>query len=169
MLWYLTYPFAFENFVVLWYLTNSGVKRNSSQKNKGQNRQLTWAIGSEKCKFPIKSGLMLSLWKKGETAWTSNSTGSAAPQSLVYISPYFLTLPSPSSLSSEATRPPRGKSCYGQCCPEDQSTFLEWQARTTTLSLVEICWRESSLQWCHAACRCNPSNNWLGKFLFQTI
>lgn len=42
MFWYLTYPLAFENFIVLWYLTTTDVNRDSSPQ-KMQNWQLTWA------------------------------------------------------------------------------------------------------------------------------
>ena len=118
--------------------------------------------------FLWNQGLMLLLRSKDGAAWVGNSIASIAPWSQVCVSPCFLTLPSPSPLQKPPVLP-GGNSCYCRRCLEDRRGLLEWQARIATLSLVEICWCESSLQWYQTACHCNPSNNWLGKFLFQTI
>lgn len=146
---------------MLWYLTNSGVKRDRSKK-KRQNQQLIWATDFEKCKFPIKSGLMLSLWRKGEEWATLQAQ--TAPQSLFCISSCFLTLPSPSPLF-RIHLSSQGQVLLWPMLPRRPEQVLG----VTTLTLVEICWYKSSLHWCHTACWCNSSNDWLGKFLFQTI
>lgn len=59
--------------------------------NKGANQQLTWATDPEKWKFPIKSRVLLSLWRRGETAWSRQLHRLSCSPVLVCISPCFLT------------------------------------------------------------------------------
>lgn len=165
MLWYLTSPAAFESFIVPWYLTNSGMNRDGFWQR--QDQQLTWAIDLWKVQISYEiRGWCCCCGGRMGLPGVGNSTASMAPPISDLRLPLLPPLPSPSTLQNLPVLP-GDKSCYCWCCPEDQRG--PWSDTQETLCLVEICWCESGLQWYHAACCCNPGNNWLGKFLFQTI
>lgn len=138
-----------------------------------------WAIAL--CNRPLKNAHFL--WvpcclclQKGwcscqdRVAWTRqlhSSNCCPIPASGLHL--HLLPHPAIPILSAEATLPPRGQRLLCQRCPEDLSWLLGQRERTTALNSVEICWCENALQQYHVACGCNPSNNWLGKFLFQMV